>query len=120
MSLRRDQISAGVTKYLGRYLQISAQMSFPPGNVVVTPFVGADDENDGAVVPPQARNFSRTSRATTTTASKTRTARIALPRASPYSALNKLGGGMMDTALAMLTAGIAASHLRMHRRELRR
>jgi hypothetical protein len=25
-----------------------------------------------------------------------------------------LGGGMTDTALAMLTAGIAASHLPMH------
>ena len=36
------------------------------------------------------------------------------------SALAKLGGGMTDTALAMLTVGIAASHLRMHHRELRR
>ncbi len=32
-------------------------MSFPPGNVVVTPFVGADDENDGAVAPPQGSEF---------------------------------------------------------------
>jgi len=58
-------------------------MSFPSGDVVVTPFVRADDENDGAVAPPQARNFSRTSRATTTMASKMRTARIASPRAPP-------------------------------------
>ncbi len=36
------------------------------------------------------------------------------------SALAKLGGGMTDTALAILMAGITASHLRMHRRELRR
>ena len=34
------------------------------------------------------------------------------------STLAKLGGGH-DGALAMLTAGIATSHLRMHRRELR-
>ncbi len=32
-------------------------MSFPPGNVVVTPFFGADDENDGAVAPPQGLEF---------------------------------------------------------------
>jgi hypothetical protein len=32
-------------------------MSFPSGNVVVTPFVGADDENDGTVVPPQGSDF---------------------------------------------------------------
>ena len=35
------------------------------------------------------------------------------------SALAKLGGGMTDTSLAILMAGITASHLRMHRRELR-
>jgi hypothetical protein len=28
-------------------------MSFPSGDVVVTPFVGADDEIDGTVAPPQ-------------------------------------------------------------------
>jgi hypothetical protein len=28
-------------------------MSFPSGNVIVTPFVGADDENDRTVAPPQ-------------------------------------------------------------------
>jgi len=43
--------------YLDRYLQISAQMSFPPGDVIVTPFVGADDENNGAVAPPQGSEF---------------------------------------------------------------
>ena len=32
-------------------------MSFPPGDVVVTPFVGADDENNGAVAPPQGSEF---------------------------------------------------------------
>jgi hypothetical protein len=34
------------------------------------------------------------------------------------SALAKLGGGMMDTALAILMAGIIASHLRMHCQKL--
>ena len=58
--------------------------------------------------------------ATTTTASKARTARIASPLAPPSSALAKLGGGMMDIALAMLTAEIDTSHLRMHCRKLRR
>ena len=57
--------------------------------------------------------------ATTMTASKTRTARMASHLAPLSSTLAKLGGGMTDTALAMLTAGIAASHLRMHRRKLR-
>ena len=33
------------------------------------------------------------------------------------SALAKLGGAMTDTALAILIAGIAASHLHMHRHE---
>jgi len=33
------------------------------------------------------------------------------------STLAKLGGAMMDTALTILMAGIAASHLRMHRRK---
>ena len=32
-------------------------MSFPPGDVVVTPFVGADNENNGAVAPPQGSEF---------------------------------------------------------------
>ena len=32
-------------------------MSFPPGNVVVTPFIGADDENNGAVAPLQGSEF---------------------------------------------------------------
>ena len=32
-------------------------MSFPPGNVVVTPFVRANDENDGAVAPLQGSEF---------------------------------------------------------------
>ena len=32
-------------------------MSFPSGDVVVTPFVGADDENDGTVAPPQGSDF---------------------------------------------------------------
>jgi hypothetical protein len=32
-------------------------MSFPSGDVVVTPFFGADDENDGTVVPPQGLEF---------------------------------------------------------------
>jgi hypothetical protein len=36
------------------------------------------------------------------------------------SALAKLGGGMTDTALAILMAGITAFHLRMHCRKLRR
>ena len=54
----------------------------------------------------------------TTTTTTTTTARIASSLAPPSSALAKLGGGMTDTALAMLTAGIAASHLRMHRRKL--
>ena len=33
------------------------------------------------------------------------------------STLAKLGGGMTDTALAILMAGITVSHLCMHRRE---
>ena len=32
-------------------------MSFPSGDAVVTPFVGADDENDGTVAPPQGLEF---------------------------------------------------------------
>ena len=32
-------------------------MSFPSGDVVVTPFVGADDENDSTVAPPQGSDF---------------------------------------------------------------
>ena len=36
-------------------------MSFPSGDVVVTlvvtPFVGADDENDNTVAPPQGSDF---------------------------------------------------------------
>jgi hypothetical protein len=39
----------------------------------------------------RARHSSRTSRATTTTASKTRMARIALPRALPYSPMARQG-----------------------------
>jgi hypothetical protein len=34
------------------------------------------------------------------------------------STLAKLGGGMMDTALAILMVGIIASHLRIHPRKL--
>ena len=69
-------------------------MSFPSGDVIVMPFVGVDDDNEGTVAPPQGSDFSRTfTMATTTTASKTRTARIASPLAPPSSALAKLGGG---------------------------
>jgi hypothetical protein len=32
-------------------------MSFPPGDGVVTPFVGADKENDGTVAPPPGSEF---------------------------------------------------------------
>jgi len=32
-------------------------MSFPSGDAVVTPFVGADDENNGTVAPPQGLEF---------------------------------------------------------------
>ena len=32
-------------------------MSFPSGDVVVTPFVGADNKNDGMVAPPQGPDF---------------------------------------------------------------
>ncbi len=32
-------------------------MSFPSGDVVVTPFVGANYENDGTVAPPQGLEF---------------------------------------------------------------
>ena len=32
-------------------------MSFAPGDVVVTPFVVAYDENNGAVAPPQDSEF---------------------------------------------------------------
>ena len=32
-------------------------MSFPSGNVVVTPFVGAHDDNDGTVAPPRGSEF---------------------------------------------------------------
>jgi len=32
-------------------------MSFPPGDIVVTPFVRADDKNDDAVAPPQGSEF---------------------------------------------------------------
>ena len=32
-------------------------MSFPSGNVAVTPSVGAHDNNNGTVVPPQGSEF---------------------------------------------------------------
>ncbi len=32
-------------------------ISFPSGDVVVTPFIGADDEIDGTVAPPQGSEF---------------------------------------------------------------
>jgi hypothetical protein len=32
-------------------------MSLPSGDVVVMPFVGADDENDGTVAPPHGSDF---------------------------------------------------------------
>ena len=32
-------------------------MSFPSGDVVVTPFVGADNKSDGTVAPPQCSDF---------------------------------------------------------------
>jgi hypothetical protein len=32
-------------------------MSFPSGDIVVMPFVGADDENDGTVALPQGSEF---------------------------------------------------------------
>ena len=32
-------------------------MSFPFGDVAMMPFVGADDENDGTVAPPQGSAF---------------------------------------------------------------
>jgi hypothetical protein len=32
-------------------------MTFPSGDVVVAPFVGADDENDGTVAPLQGLEF---------------------------------------------------------------
>ena len=38
-------------------VRMGPAMSFPSGDVVVTPFVGADDENDSTVVPPQGSDF---------------------------------------------------------------
>ena len=32
-------------------------MSFPSGDVVMMSFVGANDENDGTVAPPQGSDF---------------------------------------------------------------
>ncbi len=32
-------------------------MSSPLGNIIVTPFVGANDDNDGTAVPPQGSAF---------------------------------------------------------------
>jgi hypothetical protein len=32
-------------------------MSFPSGDVVVMPFVGVHDDNDGTVAPPQGSEF---------------------------------------------------------------
>ena len=94
-------------------------MSFPPGNVFVTPFVGADDENDGAVAPPQGSGFFEDVEGDYYDNLQKRGGRgshlSGLRRPPPP----KLGGGMTDTALAMLMAGIAVSHLRMHLRELR-
>jgi len=68
-------------------------MSFPPGDVVVTPFIGADDENNGAVAPPQGTDFFEDFEGDYYGDLQNEDARIASPRAPPSSALANLGGG---------------------------
>ena len=96
-------------------------MSFPPGVVVVTSFFGANDENDGAVAPLQGSEFFEDVKGDYYDGLQNKDGK---DRIAPGSAVLRphqtWGGGMTDTALAMLTAGIATSHLGMHRRELRR
>ncbi len=95
-------------------------MSFPSGNVVVTPFAGADDENDGTVAPPQGSESFEDVEGDYYDDLQHEDGE---DRIAPGSAILRprqtWGGGMTDTALTMLTAGIATSHLRMHHRELR-
>jgi hypothetical protein len=96
-------------------------MSFPSANVVVTPFVGADDENDGMVAPPQGPDFFEDiydGDYYDGLQNEDGEDRIA-PGSAILRPHQTWGGGMTDAVLTMLTAGIATSHLRMHRRELR-
>ena len=96
-------------------------MSFPSGDVVVTPFVGADDGVDGTVAPPQGLDFFKDVEGDYYDGLQNEDGE---DRIAPGSAILRphqtWGGGMTDAVLTMLTAGIATSHLRMHRRELRR
>ena len=94
-------------------------MSFPPGDVIVTPSVGADDENDGTVVPPQGSEFFEDVEGDYYDSLQNEDGEDRIAPGSAVLRPRQTWGGMTDTALAMLMAGIAASHLRMHRRELR-
>ena len=80
-------------------------MSFPSGNVLVTPFVGADDENDGTVAPPQGSLFFEDVDGDYNDGLQNKDGK---DRIAPGSAVLRpcqtWGGGMMDTALAMPTA----------------
>ncbi len=96
-------------------------MSFPSGDVVVTPFVGADNKNDGTVVPLQGSDFFEDVYVGDYYNSlQNKDGEDCIARGSAVlRPCQTWGGGMTDTALAMLMTGIAASHLRMHRHELR-
>ena len=68
-------------------------MSFPPGNVVVMPFVGADDENDGAVVPPQGSEFFEDIKGDYYDSLQNEDGEDRITRALQSSTLAELGGG---------------------------
>ena len=99
----------------------SAPVLHLPGDVVVTPLVGADDEINGAVAPRQGSEFFEDVEGDYYDGLQNEHGedRIALGSAV-LRPRQTWGAGMMDTALAMLTAGIAASHMRIHRCELLR
>jgi len=93
-------------------------MSFPSGDVIVTLFVGADDENNGVVAPPQGSGFFEDVEGDYYDGLQNEDGEDRIAPGSAVLRPRNWGGGMTETALAMLTAGIAASHLRIHLREL--
>ena len=88
-------------------------MSFLSGNVIVTPFVGADDKNNGVVARPQGLEFFKDIEGNYYIKKEDGEDRIA-PGSAVLRPRQTWGGGMTDTALAMLTVGTAASYLLMH------
>jgi len=111
MSSRRDQISAGMTRYLRRCpsplvtrrdaVRLGQRRERRRGGAAAGSEFFEDVEGDyyDGLQNEDGKD------------------RIA-PGSAVLHPHQTWGGGMTDTALAMLTVGIAASHLHMHRREL--